>query len=92
VPLGGQIAAGLLAGELLKARRGGKCRLPARAQSVAREGVDVTLLDPAALYEAGLTGLAEVDQWITAVNPARLRTRPSVSSPDHPLRGLRAVE
>jgi hypothetical protein len=92
VPIGGQAAAGLLATELLKARRkDGKCRLPARAQSVAREGVDVTLLDPAALYEAGLTGLAEVDGWITAVNPGRLRTRASVTSPDHPLRGLRAV-
>lgn len=85
VPAGGQIAAGMLAAELYRARRGSsKCRLPARAQSVAREGVDVQLIDPAALYEAGLTGLPEVDAWITAVNPARLPIGPSVASPDAP--------
>ncbi len=93
VPPGGQVAAGILAGELVRARRGsGKCRLPARAQSVAREGVDVQLLDPAALYEAGLTGLPEVDQCITAVNPGGLTSAPSVTSPDHPMYQMRRVQ
>lgn len=94
VPLAGQAAAGLLAAELIKARRGaGKCRLPARAQSVAREGIDVQLLDPAALYTAGLTGLPEVDQWIAAVNPARLTGAPEAVSPDHPGRpALRRIQ
>jgi hypothetical protein len=92
VPLGGQAAAGLYAAELIRARRGsGKCRLPARTASVAREGVDVTLLDPAALYENGLVGLPEVDGWIKAVNPAGLRERPGVTSPDHPLRSVRSI-
>lgn len=89
VPLAGRAAAGILAAELIRARRGGKCRLPARAQSIAREGVDVTLLDPGALYEAGLTGLPEVDQWIAAVNPARLPGAATASSPDHPHRHYR---
>lgn len=79
-PIGaaGARATGILAAELAKARRGTKCRLPNRATSISREGVDVQLSDP----ETGLTGLAEVDAWIQAVNPELMAQPARVWSPD----------
>ncbi|MFE5789544.1 hypothetical protein [Rhodococcus erythropolis] len=84
VPLAGQVAAGDLAVEFLRARKGGKCKIPDRAQHVARQGVDIQLVDAAVLFEQGLTGVSSVDQWIAACNPHKLRSRPRVYSPDAP--------
>lgn len=83
VPAGGAIAAAYLGLELARARGGsGKCRLPGRVQSVAREGVDVLVGDPAGWFADGLTGVPETDQWLAAVNPGRLPQAPRVFSPD----------
>jgi hypothetical protein len=82
VPLAGRLAAGDLAVELLRARKGGRCKLPDRAISVSRQGIDIQMVDAQVLFEQGLTGVASVDQWIATVNPHKVRTRPAVFSPD----------
>jgi hypothetical protein len=84
VPLAGQLAAGDLAVEFLRARKGGRCKIPDRAQNVARQGVDIQLVDAAVLFEQGLTGVSSVDQWIASTNPHKLRSRPRVHSVDAP--------
>lgn len=82
LPKAGQYAAGDLACEILRGISGGACALPARAVSVARQGVDIQLLDPAQYLDAGLTGIPSVDAFIKAVNPGRARSRPRVFNPD----------
>lgn len=72
-----------LAVEFLKARTGGgKCSIPARAQQVSRQGMDIQLIDPAAMFENGLTGVESVDRWLAAVNPGNRRAPSRVYSPD----------
>lgn len=79
VPVGGQVAAGELACELLLARTSpDTCRLPSNAIQVARAGVTISLAD----LQPGSTGLASVDQWIATVNPDKRTRRPRVWSPD----------
>ena len=82
VPVAGQLAAGQLAGEFAKACSGADCMLPQQLASLSRNGVEVTVLDPAQLDELGLTGIANVDLWIRAVNPARRAQRSRVYSSD----------
>ena len=82
VPRAGQIAAGLLACEFAKACSGADCVLPQQIASMTRNGVEIQVSDPTELLDQGLTGVAQVDQWIRAVNPYR-RAQPSrVYSPD----------
>lgn len=79
VPAGGQVAAGVLACELIAAMSGGDCRLPSNVQTVTRNGVTVNVN---ALQQLEATGLQEVDAWVVQVNPSRLRANPTVWSPD----------
>lgn len=79
VPLGGQVAAGVLACELLAAKTNpNACRLPLNTVQVVRAGTTITLAD----LEPGTTGLPDVDRWVSSVNPARRTRRPAVWSPD----------
>lgn len=82
VPRAGQLAAGQLAGEFAKACAGQDCALPQQLASMSRNGVEVTVVDPSLLLEAGLTGLANVDLWLRAVNPAKRAQRTRVVSGD----------
>lgn len=82
VPVAGRLAAGELAGEFAKACSGADCVLPQQLASLTRNGVEVQVADPVALFDQGLTGLANVDLWIKAVNPARRAQRSRVYSPD----------
>lgn len=88
VPVGGQIAAGVLAAEMAKALcNDGTCQLPQRVQTITRQGISVTMVDDfQGLNEAGRTGLWLVDSWVSSV------TRPprggSVRSPDYRQRGF----
>jgi hypothetical protein len=83
VPKGGQLAAGQYACEVAKAiSADNTCRLPRRVQSLVRQGVQQTFVDPAQLAKDGMTGLPEVDQWLRAVNPHRLPRDSVVWSPD----------
>jgi hypothetical protein len=72
VPDAANLAAGIYAWEWLKGQAGAAaCRLPARTREVARAGVTTSLVAPETLASAGLTGVPEVDAFISAVNPAR---------------------
>lgn len=82
VPPGGQYAAGVYACELLASCTGGTCRLPKRVQTITRQGVTAAFLDPMDFLEKGLTGVPEVDAWISAVNPHKSQGPSRVYSPD----------
>jgi hypothetical protein len=67
VPQGGQIAAGILACELAKAAAGASsCQLPKRIQSITRQGITVTLLDPFEGLDDGRTGIWMIDSWVAS--------------------------
>lgn len=84
VPPGGKRAVALLACEIWKACAKGpdSCALPRRVQTVQREGITYTMLDPMDFLSEGRTGLTEVDMWLAAVNPAKLHSPSAVLSPD----------
>lgn len=89
LPVAGQIAAGLLACEFAKACTGGDCRLPGNLSSLARQGIEVTMVDPTDALNDGLTGIPNVDLWIRSVNPGKLIGRPRVFSLDVPVPPMR---
>ncbi|URC17643.1 head-to-tail adaptor [Gordonia phage Tardus] len=70
-PEAAQYAAGIMAVEYIKSRRGQKCRLPRGVTEANRNGLQVTI-DPRAYFAEGMTGIEDVDQWLLAVNPHRL--------------------
>lgn len=84
LPVAGQLAAGQLACEFAKACAGQDCALPQQLASLSRNGVEVQVMDPTALLDQGLTGLANVDLWVRSVNPFRRPQRSRVYSPDVP--------
>lgn len=71
-----------LACEYTKACLGLVCRLPSRVSSISRQGVTISMVDIADLLRNGLTGLWEVDQVITALNPYGIKGRTRFYSPD----------
>lgn len=78
----GEWAAGVLTCEFIKACTGQKCRLPSSVTSLTRQGV--TMETSRGMFPDGLTGIREVDAYLTALNPNHLMTRPKVWSPDLP--------
>lgn len=88
VPIGGQVAAGLLAVELWKAACGDKgCALPQRVQTVTRQGVTVAMLDSFDDIDKGHTGIFLIDSWVASMTQTPRQS--SVYSPDTK-RGRRA--
>lgn len=77
-------AAGELACEWVKSCQGAPCRLPQRIQSIARQGVTISMVGIDDMLKAGFTGIATVDQVIASFNPYGLKSRMRVSSPDLP--------
>ena len=75
-------AAAQLAHEITAPCQGLPCALPGNVTSITRQGVTVTLGDPSALLEAGLTGITLLDLAIRRFNPHGLATRSRVFSPD----------
>jgi hypothetical protein len=75
-------AAAILACELVKAHLGVDCALPARVQTLTRQGMSMAILDPQEFLAFGRTGLYEVDLAIAAVNPHGLRRRATAWSPE----------
>lgn len=75
-------AASALGAEFAKSRAGLPNRLPVRLQSITRQQVSMTVLDPMAFLDKGLTGVVEADMFISAYNPNRQKRRPQVWSPD----------
>lgn len=76
----GAYAAGLLACEFAKSCSGEACRLPSGVTDIVRQGVAYTVA--ATSFSDGLTGIREVDAYITSVNPSKLRMPVRVWSPD----------
>lgn len=58
------------------------CKLPDRVVQIVRQNVSYTFADPEDYLAKGRTGVPSVDAWIAAVNPAGLKQRPRVWSPD----------
>jgi hypothetical protein len=73
-------AAGVLTCEFTKACSGGKCRLPSAVTSISRQGVSMEL--STGMFPDGMTGIREVDAYLTSINPSAMRVRPMVWSPD----------
>lgn len=76
----GAYAAGLLAGQYVRACTGGQCDLPSSVTRIVRQGVELTL--GVGAFPEGKTGIREVDAWLEAVNPHALKAPSSVMSPD----------
>lgn len=75
-----KFAAMILSSELVKACQGDStCRIPAGAVTVQRQGVSYNF-DVA----AGKTGLYEVDQILTALNPHGVKRKARIYSPSDP--------
>lgn len=93
-PAGGTQTAAVLACEFAKARSAEKeaneaCQLPKRLQTVSREGVTIGVaLDPQTFLSEGRTGVYFVDLWLSTVNGAKLRRRPTIVNPDDIHEGL----
>lgn len=89
-PYGGVMAAKALGCELALAMSPetvGMCRLPKRITSITRQGVSLAILDPLTLFADGLTGLPEVDLWVSSIRVGRARRPSGVVVPGSPGRG-----
>ena len=75
-----KVAAALLACEYAKGLTGGACKLPAKMTRLSRQGVDIEVEPPAP--DDGKTGIREVDDVVSALNPSRRYRPPVVLSPD----------
>jgi hypothetical protein len=84
VPEPGQLAAGELACEILKAMRGEDCRLPAGVTQLVRQGVTISIPDFGDILMKGRTGLYLCDMFIMSENPGHLRQRARVYNIDRP--------
>lgn len=89
-PVGGVMAAKALGCELALAMSPetvGLCRLPKRITSITRQGVSLAILDPLTLFSDGLTGIPEVDLWVSSIRVGRARRPSGVVVPGRPGRG-----
>ena len=85
VPELGQRAVGELAEQFALACAGsGDCRLPQSVQSVSRQGVDFTFIDPNQLLADGRIGLFFPDLFIQTTNPHRVASRARIFDLDGP--------
>jgi hypothetical protein len=90
VPKLGELAVGELMCEFVKAcTSDSTCKLPQRVQTLTRQGVSMTLIDPEEFLDEGKTGLYLVDLFIRTVNPSGLARSASVHSPDIPRARMR---
>jgi len=81
VPNLGKMAVAELAAELGKACAGDRdCALPSRVQTVSRQGMSMTMIDPQVHLDRGLWGLTLTDQFIATYNPRRMRRAARVFS------------
>jgi hypothetical protein len=84
VPELGQLAAGEVACEVLRALAGEDCRLPANVTQLVRQGVTIQMADPASGDLGALASLTWVRAFVEAVNPHGLPARSRVYSVDRP--------
>jgi hypothetical protein len=80
----GAYANGVLSMEYAKACVGSSgCRLPRGATTIIKQGVTIPINPD--VFPNGLTGIREVDTFITLWNPQGLIAAPTVWSPDSPV-------
>ena len=84
VPASASIAVGQLACEIVKAITGEDCTLPQPVQSIARQGVNLTFLDPNEVFAERRTGLRLTDMFISTFNPNGLQSRSRAYDIDGP--------
>lgn len=80
-PPGGVAMAKLYGCQIAQAGLPG-CQLPQRVQTITRQGVSMTVLDPLTLTEKGMVGLPTVDMWVASVWARRRRRPASVTALD----------
>lgn len=61
----------------------GRCKLPKRVRTVARQGVAIEMNDPTRFLVDGSTGIDSVDVFAGLANPGRSPEPPRVWSPDY---------
>lgn len=83
VPQAGVQAAISLTVELAKLEGwvAGTCKLPQRVTTISRQGVTAVAIDPMTIIADGGTGLTDVDLFLSAVNPCKLRRRATIHTP-----------
>jgi hypothetical protein len=84
VPPSASIAVGQLACEVAKAIVGDDCALSQPVQSLARQGVNLTFLDPNEVFAERRTGLRLTDMFISTFNPYGLARRSAAYDIDGP--------
>lgn len=57
------------------------CRLPARVQTITRQGVTATVIDPLDFLDNDRTGIPVIDAWLKAVNPKGRRGVARITAP-----------
>lgn len=77
-----RLATAEFACQLIKKCVGRPCDLPQRVQSINRQGMSATFLDPMEFMKDGMTGIFLVDLAIKTYNPYKLWRKPTVVSPD----------
>lgn len=83
VPTLGRAAMGELAIEFMKMMLcDDSCMLPKPVQSLSRQGVNITFLDPNEVFAAGRVGLYMTDLFIQTYNPGGRRSRAKVYNID----------
>lgn len=82
IPEALELAAARLACEYGKQLSGGKCALPAKMTRLSRQGVEIEVEPPAP--GQGRTGIAMVDEVVSALNPSGLKSPPRILSLDLP--------
>jgi len=81
-PQSGKDAATTMATEFARLYSGAANRLPARIQSITRQGVTMTIIDPMQFLDDGLTGLYDVDLFIRQYNRGKQVVPATIWSPD----------
>jgi hypothetical protein len=79
---GGVLAANLYACEVAKLCGGGECKLPARVQTITRQGMSAGFIDVDALVQLGALGIPFVDQWLLGLERAKQGRGLVIASPD----------
>lgn len=82
-PIGGRRSAASLGCELalLRSDDPSRCRIPKNATSITRQGVGLKLKDVDSLFKDGVTGLPEVDLWVSSERQGVKRQRMTVMIP-----------
>ena len=81
-PQSGVAAATTMATEFARLYSGAANRLPARIQSITRQGVTMAIIDPMQFLDDGLTGLYDVDLFIRQYNRGKQIVPATIWSPD----------